>query len=510
MTQTVAPVSDKQNPGSWTEDGAGTNLYEALDDHPDTSPTDSCTSPSSGSGNYFEVYLGQLSDPTTGNVTVDFYAQRVSGGATVTCTLYCATNGAIGNSGQVTPGAAPTAYQFAVASSAVHSSSWDNATGLWLRFDQDTNNKQVSVSSAQASAADAPAGPSGAIAASATATTATAAATAERPGSIDADTTAATAALGATAERPGGVAAEIATASAALTATITRNAALAASVSTVTVSAGATVTGVAVPCFANPEAILLREPRLLIPRRKPLGKVKLDWSHALCRGLKMYLLVSPSQPACLVTGILPSALGRGAPWKPIEEGIGLRTDTSGQRIVMPAHPNYRLLGDWTLHWRGYMEAVDTGTVSLFGNQFNSVVDGTMYIVASTGTEDADAWIARIVDNGGDNIYGVGGSMPAFSNSVYALTVCWNDSTGKCEFYHTYGANRDQHYSQETNSSTIPFGGLDYPLTINGQRYAVDDAPPDATVLFAAKWNRVLTADEAWAINDDPYQLVVPA
>jgi len=502
MTQTVAPVSDKQNPGSWTEDGAGTNLYEALDDHPDTSPTDSCISPSSGNGNYFEVYLGQLSDPTTGNVTIDFYAQRVSGGATVTCTLYCATNGAIGNSGQVTPGATPTAYQFAVASSAVHSSSWDNATGLWLRFTQDTNNKQVSVSSAQASAADAPAGPSGAIAASATAATAAAAATAERPSSIDADITSATASLAATAARPSGIAVEISITTAAAAVTVERRGSVTAQVSPITAAATALIPGAAADFLPNPSSILLREPRLLLPNRKPIAPVILDRGNPLTRGLKGYWPLVTADPnpynyaARLKT--ITTAYGTNPTWGRGEHGnlfwnfypgadcsLGipvrwtpgtgpstfvffLRTPTAWNG----SNPNYY---DYIGGWSG----VTTNVWSIFENHATASGQWGVYVAP--------------------NIYGSGNTLS--TDTDYMLVCALQGTTAK--FW--------QDGSYVGSTTTVASNVSTTTITLGSFYARIEDIAYGRPKIYQVfLYDRVLTNSAVADLYRDPYQLLVPA
>ena len=40
------------------------------------------------------------------------------------------------------------------------------------------------------------------------------------------------------------------------------------------------------------EETLLREPNLWVPRKKPVGRVKIDWTHPLTRGLAFYMLHS--------------------------------------------------------------------------------------------------------------------------------------------------------------------------------------------------------------------------
>ncbi|RMH12113.1 MAG: hypothetical protein D6698_15575, partial [Gammaproteobacteria bacterium] len=44
------------------------------------------------------------------------------------------------------------------------------------------------------------------------------------------------------------------------------------------------------PALVNPRSVLLREPNLLVPGRKPVGPVRIDWEHPLAEGLVFYYL----------------------------------------------------------------------------------------------------------------------------------------------------------------------------------------------------------------------------
>ena len=44
------------------------------------------------------------------------------------------------------------------------------------------------------------------------------------------------------------------------------------------------------------EEILLREPNLWTPGKKPIGPVTIDWSHPLTNGLQSFLVFNGSQP----------------------------------------------------------------------------------------------------------------------------------------------------------------------------------------------------------------------
>jgi len=46
--------------------------------------------------------------------------------------------------------------------------------------------------------------------------------------------------------------------------------------------------------WVNPQSEMLREPNLLIPGRKPVGNVEIDWSNSLTRGLVGYWLLNES------------------------------------------------------------------------------------------------------------------------------------------------------------------------------------------------------------------------
>lgn len=51
--------------------------------------------------------------------------------------------------------------------------------------------------------------------------------------------------------------------------------------------------------------VLLREPQLLVPNKKPIGRMAIDWSHPLAKGLTHFVLFTQAnynQPYDLVTG----------------------------------------------------------------------------------------------------------------------------------------------------------------------------------------------------------------
>ena len=247
--------------------------------------------------------------------------------------------------------------------------------------------------------------------------------------------------------------------------------------------------------IANINSELLREPNLLIPGKKPIGPVKIDWEHPLTSGLVFCDLFRSE----LVNGLVPT------------------TDANTSTKVLPEHgmSNY-FPGDNTDEAVRYdytkVPTFDNVTITMImSNDYTSDESLPAWLTLFDGTDDNTRFIRilyradtkqyrfRLFTSAATNLDILPGSFPA--NRVIILTFVYDGVNMRI-----YQDGTDKGNIAKTGSITA--ANSDWIL---GSDYVSDaDTKAHSVIPLFMIHNRGLTPKEITELNKDPYQILVPA
>lgn len=255
------------------------------------------------------------------------------------------------------------------------------------------------------------------------------------------------------------------------------------------------------------EESLLREPNLWVPGKKPVGPVKIDSTSSMARDISAYFVPLPINGAVdIVNGNMPSVIA-GAGWESCSEGLGWRTSADGHYIQYPYIPAYGLPTDFTLFWRGYIYGEVAGFMGFMSSRAGAIGDGEWNLY-SLGDASNDELQFQIRDNSASETYLPFNVWPAVHPELYSIVVTMDTATAICTSYIQYGRNKVT--GTETGAGVpFPFTSFGADLILNEMSNAFTSGI-DAILLSAGIWNRKLSEHEAWALNNDPYQFLIPA
>jgi len=262
--------------------------------------------------------------------------------------------------------------------------------------------------------------------------------------------------------------------------------------------------------IVNPESVLLREPGLSFPYRKPGGLVTVNRANPINNGIDLLFAPSPNNRGDLTSGYVPTYVN--GYWQACEEGIGWRHESAvGGRIQFDYRPAYRMIGDWTLLWRGNFQSVQTSVAYIFGNMSGAIGNGEFWAGFYAGIEASDELQVRLYDNSYSNVYLPNNSCTG-NAGMASVAITWDSSSGQMRSYWTMESGNWPNYvkitGNEGNSGPAPFNGVQQPLIVNNNTQGTSGCA-DAILMLAAKWSRMLSPEEIWSIHSDPYQLVMP-
>lgn len=253
----------------------------------------------------------------------------------------------------------------------------------------------------------------------------------------------------------------------------------------------------------NPNSEFLREPNLLMPGKKPVGAVKINWEHTLTGGLEDYWIFDGRQ------GDIVKNLGLddgadlsivGSDWQFMAERLytdvgNVHPAGGGNMSLQPGHG-----GITHLPYVGYYP----GSFKSYGNVY------TVIEFVSTGNGDAN-----VSGPGGASHttgYFLNGKYHAAGGSFKIFTYTTNTGWGR---YETVAVSRNG-----TSGSLYRDGIL--LDTVNGftegaeyqcYQHGLNQAESWMTrqgQSYCGIWKRELSADEIASVTSDPYQFLIPA
>jgi len=239
----------------------------------------------------------------------------------------------------------------------------------------------------------------------------------------------------------------------------------------------------------NPQSELIREPNLLVPGKKPIGPVKIDWSHPLAKGLvAAYLWDSRRGYRNIIPHGKPSVAGGNQSF----DGDSGILDGSGEYIrVNPFE----------------MGITDTYTGTLVYQRKGSYGGGFPRIF-----QRGDSDTAQIFRNNSDT------SMH-FMSAAYTVPNVWDYQrhvvSGGVYMISTDTVNERRLVVDGTEVIHIADDNLDYPV-YNVVRWMMIGNRPDGARYNGGGnkafflHNRFLSSVEQKEITNDPYQFLEPA
>jgi hypothetical protein len=242
--------------------------------------------------------------------------------------------------------------------------------------------------------------------------------------------------------------------------------------------------------YPNPSSELIREPNLLIPGKKPVGAVKIDWSNALAKDLLSFYLMNDSglnlkDIANGNDGTLQSTVSRDKPQELLFAGgrVALPspitfinsdklTIFSHVKVTTPFSSDRTIVGDWydfSLLW------ADVGGPDGYAGLVKDA-DG-INVVAGTDNAalilDTWQWVCMTYDGDEVVIYVDGVSVSSASGGNGLLAHTWVPSIG----------------SYSVGSYNKSFAGSMKDIRL---------------------YKRALTPAEMFELYIDPYQFLIPA
>lgn len=242
-----------------------------------------------------------------------------------------------------------------------------------------------------------------------------------------------------------------------------------------------------------------------------LGPYHVDWSQGLAAGLAcVFAEVSPFRDA--VTGtVLAWGSANTSVMTPLGGGVGCNGTTNAQIGAGSGFAPLRTstgngLGDFTLFAIASPAATGAGGSSVFGQGDEATGDGCFIGVnygATFGAHSGAVMGSIYLSGGGnyDNAYAASGCDGGLHAFAMARNLATNDVglwiDGKSAATVTMSADRN---ILASSAPHIFFGGS-----------PVDTVPAiSGAVLFAAAWNRALSAAEILQVSLDPYCFLAPS
>lgn len=255
----------------------------------------------------------------------------------------------------------------------------------------------------------------------------------------------------------------------------------------------------------NVRSEFLREPNLLIPGKKPVGLVKINWTHSFSKDCSAFFCPTPQNRSDLVSGNQPDVWA-GAGWEAIQQEFGWRTSADGHYMQYPYVPGYSLNGDFTLLWRGYIYGEVGGSMGFLSNRVDATATGVWYL-SSSGSAGSDEAFFVLRNTDFTEVLKTDNSWPSVHPELYTLVVTQKNSGASWKMYNQYGF--ELYTETDTETTQFPFTSLENPLIIN-ELSAAGTSSIDAIFMCGGIFQRAFSDDEVMSLINDPYQLLISA
>jgi len=239
----------------------------------------------------------------------------------------------------------------------------------------------------------------------------------------------------------------------------------------------------------NPQSEMLREPNLLVPRKQPVGRVKIDWSLGITN--KMRFCWDASQPIDLVSNSRWEQYGSSSDVQIVTHEGQRAAYFDGSSSMHFVNAQRQLTGDYFTIYLILYRTVDSGTYVAHRDgddcNFQAFVSGGSGWLRLGGSS---AELVSVAKDAWETLY-IRRFQPSGSN------------------VHSYANNKDYklHFVDETGVDPGDIGVL---LGARGDGAGAPTFIYTGYLATAFVWDRALSNAERTAIWLDPYHFMVPA
>ena len=256
------------------------------------------------------------------------------------------------------------------------------------------------------------------------------------------------------------------------------------------------------------DEVMLREPNLLVPGKKPVGPVKIDWNHILSKDLAAYWLFQSGHPRDMVgnnhgtyyADVKPNSHQGGSRYCPVSTDEGSALEITDNTVFRPDSNGMTAIVDFEIF------TMNTATIGLL-NRYQGVPSAvrSWLFGLTAGGNLIGAFSTNGTYQGANN---VNGSATVSINNRYVAAMTWKPSTA------TLYLNGVQDGINTSSASSLHTGST--PLYIGGPQYSPRGiGSAQNSLLFghvysASFYRRVLSTAEIYSLYHDRYQFLIPA
>ena len=248
------------------------------------------------------------------------------------------------------------------------------------------------------------------------------------------------------------------------------------------------------------DEVMLREPNLLVPRKKPVGPVKIDWSHSLANGLKF--CVAPTTSAFELTEYNPPVVS-GDMFIGVGEGGLCYTGSNSANSDYYSYQANGLRHDYVdLSIFSVMKS--TASFENYSTIVSRNYDGSTVPFVFNLKENVTSIGGFSWYNGGwDNLRSTAWEALAGDSKIHSLAGTYKASPKSRKLYIDGVFD-----TSDVPSIALPTGNT-LPIDVGNYIFAGDNRfYGDIYCVYI--FNRNLSSSEVASLSADPYQFLIPA
>lgn len=246
----------------------------------------------------------------------------------------------------------------------------------------------------------------------------------------------------------------------------------------------------------------VRSPELLIPGRKPVGPVEIDWTHPLSKSLVFCCVLTPTGTFDLVSGKQLSYSGTHTPGSRGGEMMWV-FDGASDNFQLDQPPNMADMGgSMTVLWRGALDTV-TSKVHVFAG-CHATTNGSSNNYFDFRTDSSGNAVCVRADSAG---YAINDGPQLTANALLTVTYKVTGGTSTAGTFCVNGKSTAASISTDTSSNGTP--STTEPIWI-GQRRDSGSICLQGGMSMVAGWSRELTDTENESVTLNPFQFLKPA
>jgi hypothetical protein len=257
--------------------------------------------------------------------------------------------------------------------------------------------------------------------------------------------------------------------------------------------------------IAAVDEVMLREPRLLVPRMQPLGPVKIDRTHPIGKRVVVCALATPSGPVDLASGRPFVKVGGTPTMTPASRGVLANTNGANYSWELPLLNTAFDKSEVMLFWYGEQLGAPTiaGGIFVITHSSNSGTDP--YIFASLKHQDTSGTSISYAYNSNGTYLANSRTVASMLNKPSSLAL---HLSRKASSAFGYANGTIQGAAINTYSANATFG--------TGARIVIGEDFGSSRNGASGMYLGVLLSDEvagavtALALHTDPYQFLIPA